>query len=86
MTKEGEVGLIYRGPFVFRQDGRGERTLEGVGCPEGKLTAKKSYIYIKDHLGSVVSVVNGKTSEVVAHSRPAERKVLRHQPIRLLRR
>lgn len=68
LTKEGEVGLVYRGPFVFRQDGRGERTLEGVECPEGKLTAEKPYIYIKDHLGSVVSVVNGMTGEVVENS------------------
>ena len=65
---EDTRGLIYRGPFIFRQ--KPDRTwgMESVEVAEGKLTDGVALIYLKDHLGSVTKVVNANTGEVVESS------------------
>ena len=42
--------------------------MEGVKCPEGKLTESTAFVYLKDHLGSVKAVVDAKSGEVVESS------------------
>ncbi len=66
---EGEEGLIYRGPFVFKP-GEDEWILDGIVCEDGKVTIDGAYIYLKDHLGSVVGVVGaeGQVAEASSYS------------------
>ena len=61
-------GLIYRGPFIFRQRTDSAWVMDGVECPEGKLTESTAFIYLKDHLGSVKDVVEMESGEVVESS------------------
>ena len=65
---EDTRGLIYRGPFIFRQKPDRTWSMESVEVTEGKLTDGVALIYLKDHLGSVTKVVNANTGEVVESS------------------
>ena len=65
---EDTRGLIYRGPFIFRQKPDRTWSMESVEVAEGKLTDGVALIYLKDHLGSVTKVVNANTGEVVESS------------------
>ena len=66
---EGDEGMIYRGPFVFKAD-EDEWILDGIVCEDGKVTIDGAYIYLKDHLGSVVGVVgaDGQVAEASSYS------------------
>ena len=58
LTESGE-GLVYRGPFTYRRSVDGSLALESVVCAEGRLTPERALLYVRDHLGSVRSVVDG---------------------------
>lgn len=58
LTESGE-GLVYRGPFTYRRSADGSLALESVVCAEGRLTPERALLYVRDHLGSVRSVVDG---------------------------
>lgn len=64
LTESGE-GLVYRGPFTYRRYADGSLTLESVVCPEGRLTPYKALLYATDHLGSVRTVIDGSTGDLL---------------------
>ncbi len=67
LKNDGAEGLVYRGPFVFCADEDGW-SLDGIVCDEGKVGPEAAFIYLKDHLGSVVGVVDVNGSVVEASS------------------
>ena len=58
---DGE-GLVYRGPFVYRQSSGGEGdsslTFESASFGGGLLTSSGVLLYVKDYLGSVRAVLD----------------------------
>ena len=58
-------GLVYRGPFVYRQSSGGEGnsslTLESASFSGGLLTPGNVLLYVRDYLGSVRAVVDAET-------------------------
>lgn len=60
-------GLVYRGPFVYRKsagDNNSSLTLESAAFGGGRLTPDGALLYVTDYLGSVRTVVDGKTGEL----------------------
>ena len=60
-------GLVYRGPFVYRKgagNGNSSLTLESAAFGGGRLTPSGAMLYVRDYLGSVRAVVDGKTGEL----------------------
>ena len=64
LTESGE-GLVYRGPFTYRRSADGSLALESVVCAEGRLTPDKALLYATDHLGSVRTVIDGSTGNLL---------------------
>ncbi len=61
-----DTSLVYRGPFVFKENGEGgERVLEGVETECGRLMQFRSLLYLRDHLGSVVGVLDQETGQML---------------------
>ena len=67
LKKNSGEALIYRGPFIFRKSGA-TWVLEGIVCEDGKVTLDGAYVYLKDHLGSIVGVVGADDQWVEASS------------------
>ena len=58
-------GLVYRGPFVYRKSsGSSSLTLESAAFGGGRLTPAGAMLYVRDYLGSVRAVVDGKTGQL----------------------
>ena len=57
-------GLVYRGPFVFRQGSNGSLTFESALFGGGLLTSTGVLLYVKDYLGSVRAVLDADTGEI----------------------
>ena len=63
--KENGLGLLYRGPFVFRKGtGSSSLTLESAAFGGGRLTPRGAMFYVTDYLGSVRAVVDGTSGAV----------------------
>ena len=64
LNRNGE-GLVYRGPFAYRQSSGGEGnsslTLESASFSGGLLTPGNVLLYVRDYLGSVRAVVDAET-------------------------
>ena len=54
-------GLVYRGPFVYRQSADSSLTLESASFSGGLLTPDNVLLYVRDYLGSVRAVVDAET-------------------------
>ena len=61
-------GLVYRGPFVYRRSSGSNAgsslTLESAAFGGGRLTPDGALLYVRDYLGSVRAVVDGKTGDL----------------------
>ena len=57
--------LIYRGPFVYRMNTTGNSAYpESVEFSGGRVTRTGAMLHVKDYLGSVRAVVDGKTGDI----------------------
>ncbi len=75
LTGDG-IGLVYRGPFVYRRDASGALTFESATCAGGRLEPDAAYRYVTDHLGSTRAVARMDTygvGDVVDYSSYGER-------------
>ncbi len=61
-----DTSLVYRGPFVFKENGEnGERVLEGVETDGGRMSRFRTLLYLRDHLGSVIGVLDPNAAEML---------------------
>ena len=70
------IGLVYRGPFVYRRDASGALTFESASCEGGRLEPDAAYRYVTDHLGSTRAVARMDTyavGDIVDYSSYGER-------------
>ena len=75
LTGDG-IGLVYRGPFVYRRDASGTLTFESASCEGGRLEPDAAYRYVTDHLGSTRAVARMDTyavGDIVDYSSYGER-------------